>query len=311
MPDPKEPATLPIAAVERDCGLSKDTLRVWERRYGFPVPMRDASDERIYPIDQVLRLRAIKRLIDLGHRPGKIIALSLEELQAVAQQDAAQAVSQDGAVEPAAELQVYVDLVKTHRVDELQRALSQAILRAGLARFVPDVVAPMTVLVGDAWARGHLDIFEEHLYTESIQLLLRNAIHSIPLTSASPSVLLTTFPKESHALGMLMAQTIFALEGARCVSLGVETPLPDIVLATQAARIDIVALSFSFGLNPNQVLDGLGQLRARLASGIEIWAGGACPILHRRALPGILALRELTQIGPALAAWRADHPRPH
>ncbi|MGA0116507.1 MAG: MerR family transcriptional regulator, partial [Burkholderiales bacterium] len=32
-----------IAAVERDTGLSKDTLRVWERRYGFPAPVRDQN----------------------------------------------------------------------------------------------------------------------------------------------------------------------------------------------------------------------------------------------------------------------------
>ena len=38
--------TLPIAAVERDTGLSKDTLRIWERRYGFPSPQRDALGER-------------------------------------------------------------------------------------------------------------------------------------------------------------------------------------------------------------------------------------------------------------------------
>jgi hypothetical protein len=34
---------LPIASVERETGLSKDTLRVWERRYGFPTPERDAN----------------------------------------------------------------------------------------------------------------------------------------------------------------------------------------------------------------------------------------------------------------------------
>ena len=28
----------PISAVERETGLSKDTLRMWERRYGFPRP---------------------------------------------------------------------------------------------------------------------------------------------------------------------------------------------------------------------------------------------------------------------------------
>ena len=35
-----------IAAVERDTGLSKDVLRMWERRYGFQVPKRDANSER-------------------------------------------------------------------------------------------------------------------------------------------------------------------------------------------------------------------------------------------------------------------------
>ena len=39
-----------IAAVERETGLSKDTLRIWERRYGFPEPLRDANGERLYPI---------------------------------------------------------------------------------------------------------------------------------------------------------------------------------------------------------------------------------------------------------------------
>ena len=52
-----------IAAVERDTGLSKDTLRVWERRYGFPAPMRDRFGERLYPLEQVDRLRLIRRLM--------------------------------------------------------------------------------------------------------------------------------------------------------------------------------------------------------------------------------------------------------
>ena len=51
-----------IANVERETGLSKDLLRMWERRYGFPAPTRDANGDRIYPADQVDRLRRIKRL---------------------------------------------------------------------------------------------------------------------------------------------------------------------------------------------------------------------------------------------------------
>ena len=46
-----------IAAVERDTGLSKDTLRVWERRYRFPLPARDPSGERVYSRQDVEKLR--------------------------------------------------------------------------------------------------------------------------------------------------------------------------------------------------------------------------------------------------------------
>ena len=57
-------AMMTISAVERDTGLGKDTLRVWERRYAFPQPIRDAKGERLYTPEQVERLRLIKRLMD-------------------------------------------------------------------------------------------------------------------------------------------------------------------------------------------------------------------------------------------------------
>src|SRR5207237_2428704 len=75
---------LNISAVERETGLSKDVLRMWERRYAFPKPSRDDNGERQYSIADVAKLRAIKRLMDIGMRPGKIIALSHEELNAMA-----------------------------------------------------------------------------------------------------------------------------------------------------------------------------------------------------------------------------------
>ena len=60
---------LNISAVERETGLSKDVLRMWERRYGFPKPVRDDNGERRYSAAEVAKLRAIKRLMDVGRRP--------------------------------------------------------------------------------------------------------------------------------------------------------------------------------------------------------------------------------------------------
>jgi len=301
------PITVSIAAVERDTGLSKDTLRIWERRYGFPRPERDAFGERIYPVEQLDKLRIVRRLMDQGHRPGRVINLSTQQLHDLA---AATIFAPQRAIDVAPntdDARHYVELIKQNRIDDLRRQMSQAALRLGLARFVTQVVAPLSDAIGAAWTRGYLEIFEEHLYTESIQVILRSAINTIAQPSAAgrPRILLTTFPQEPHGLGILMAEALFALEGCRCSSLGVQTPIWDIVLAAAAQQIDIVALSFSSWINPNHALDGLAELRGKLPAATEIWAGGACPILARRPPKEALALRQLSDIAPALVAWRA------
>ena len=301
----KTPIHLSIAAVERDTGLSKDTLRVWERRYGFPNPERDHFGERIYSIDQVDRLRAIRRLMDIGYRPGKIIGLSLEDLQALAESvpQAAPLPSED----QAADLDQLMNVLKSQEIEDLRRQLSQRVLRLGLARFVTELVAPLTERVGDTWARGQLEIYEEHLFTESMQVVLRNAISTIPQPGNRPRVLLTTFPSEPHGMGLLMVEALLALEGCRCFSLGVQTPVWDIVLAAQAQDIDLVVLSFSPVMNPTLVVDGLTELRAKLPTSVEVWAGGRCPVLGRRAPDGIRVVTEFADLTKSVVDWRHRH----
>jgi MerR family transcriptional regulator, light-induced transcriptional regulator len=144
------------------------------------------------------------------------------------------------------------------------------------------------------------------LYTESVQAVLRNAIASIPHPGDSPRVLLTTVPQEPHGLGVLMAEAMFALEGARCISLGVRTPVMEIVRGAESQGVDIVALSFSSVVNPYQVIESLKDLRAQLPVAVELWAGGSNPVLRRRPPAGVRVIGGLSDVGPALAAWRAE-----
>ena len=294
---------LPIASVERDTGLSKDTLRIWERRYGFPTPLRDAHGERAYPPEQVEKLRIIKGLMDRGMRPGKIMSLDLSELLCLAE-------ASSGGVRPVANenVEAVLALVRAHQVDKLRHELSQIMMRQGVHRFLTDTVGPLNVAIGEAWIRGELEVFEEHLYTEVIQGVLRAALASMPRGGDAPRVLLTTLSNEPHILGLLMAEIMFAIEGARCVSLGTQTPMRDIIRAAASQNADIVALSFSSAYPSNQVADALAELRSRLPATIELWAGGANPALARCRVPGLRVVRGLDEVGPTLGAWRATHP---
>jgi len=300
-------SALSIAAVERDTGLSKDTLRVWERRYGFPQPVRDGYDERSYPAEQVERLRLIARLLSSGQRPGRVVPLPLPELQQLVQQ----ATPVAPASPAGAELQALLALVQRHEVLELRRALNQSVLRLGLARFLTEVLAPLNVLIGEAWMRGDIQVFEEHMYTESVTVVLRSALGSAPARAqpGRPRVLLTTFPQEPHALGLLMAETMLMLEGCECISLGAQTPVLEIVQAAQVNQVQIVGLSFSPVFSTQQLLRGLQELRMRLPAGVQIWAGGSHPALQRRLPEGITTVPQLGAVGPLLAAW-SGRPEP-
>lgn len=300
-----EAATAPlgIAAVERDSGIGKDTLRAWERRYGFPQPLRNEAGERLYPAEQVHKLRLLKRLVERGGRPGQLVGRDSAALEALLDEAVAALPHREATAG-------LLELVRMHDVQALRRRLRERRARLGTTRFVTEVIAVLNTLVGEAWMRGQLQVFEEHLYTESTQVVLREAIAALPASRAGdrPRVLLTTFPGEPHGLGLLMAEAMLGLDGAAVTSLGVATPLWDIVLAAQAQGSDVVALSFSGCMNPNQVVEGLAELRARLPARVALWAGGAAPVLHRRPVPGVTAIASLSHIGAALQRWRQSSP---
>ena len=145
-------AALSISAVERDTGLSKDTLRVWERRYGFPTPLRDEFGERSYPPEQLEKLRLITRLLNGGHRPGKVVPLGMAELLALVRDSVSQAGGNNSPLDD--DLKVCITLVKRHEMQQLRSWLNQASLQLGLARFVKELVSPLNALIGDAWVRS-------------------------------------------------------------------------------------------------------------------------------------------------------------
>jgi DNA-binding transcriptional MerR regulator/methylmalonyl-CoA mutase cobalamin-binding subunit len=291
---------LNISAVERETGLSKDVLRMWERRYGFPKPGRDDNGERQYSVAEVAKLRAIKRLMDVGTRPGKIIHKLQDELDGMA--DARTATRREQ-IAPALESDILA-VLQRHNASELQHTIASLLMKQGLQRFVAETLAPLNRVVGEAWMRGALQVFEEHLYTEQLQVALRTAINAFPRHSGTPRVLLTTLPGEQHGIGLLMVEALLVPETAQCISLGVQTPLDDIRRAALAHEVQVIALSFSTAFPVRQASEGLATLRRQLPADIALWAGGDMIRRIRKTLPGVLLIPDLAGVLTALADWR-------
>jgi methylmalonyl-CoA mutase cobalamin-binding subunit len=142
------------------------------------------------------------------------------------------------------------------------------------------------------------------MYAELIQNLLRSAIASIQPQGHAPIVLLTSLPQEQHGIGLLMAEAMLAVEGARCISLGTQTPLADIVAAARVHRADVVALSFSSAYAETKAVEGLIQLRSTLPATTQIWAGGAGAARMRKPPEGIQPVTDFAQLSELVSQWR-------
>ena len=268
-----------IGAVERDTGIGRDTLRIWERRYGFPTPDRNDKGERVYSAAQISRLQVIRRLLDQGLRPGKVVPLDASALRDL-----------DGALPPGSSPQGETDPIQAQLVNfvsvgdaaGLDAALEKALSRDGLRSFVLGTLAPLVSNIGDLWASGQLEVFEEHFFSRQLTRFLDVAMSRLGGQRGDPRVLIATLPGERHILGLLMVEALLRQAGNVTLNLGADVPMDQIVSAVQRTRVTTIALSFSACYPRSPIRAHLEELANRLQPGVEVWVGGAgVRSLHR------------------------------
>ena len=258
---------LNIGTVERDTGIARDTLRIWERRYGFPEPIRNDKGERMYPEVQLRRLQRIRRLLDQGLRPGKVVGLNdagLDKLEANLYLEKPLSDS----------VKHLLTVLQNTDGTELETALSITYQQQGMQIFITETIVPLLYTVGERWAMGKLQVFEEHLLSEVLTRFLNSEISLLQKTAMKPRVLLVTLPGEKHTLGLLMLAAMLSSRNISVVNLGGEVPLDQIVAAVERFDADVLGVTFSGTYQYENIRNNLIELRESIVEGVDIWMGG-------------------------------------
>ncbi|MBT2991098.1 MAG: hypothetical protein B6D72_12545 [gamma proteobacterium symbiont of Ctena orbiculata] len=288
-----------ISDVSRISGIPKDLLRMWERRYKYPMPARDENGDRIYSDEELNKLVLIRQLVDQGRRPGKLMALDINELTDLLKRPKVEF-----------DFERLIDLLKAGDAIDLHQWLNQQLQALGLRAFIHSVMVPANHKVGEAWSDGDLAIYEEHLYTELIKNLVRQSLAESSHLGSGPRVMLTTLPGEMHSLGLLMVEALLRLGGADVISFGIEMPFRDIREAALHHRVDVIGLSFSGNFKLDDAIVMLSGLRQMIDAKTEIWVGGAA-FNHAAELPeGVDLLHGLHGVEHALARWNGRINQP-
>ena len=279
---------------------------MWERRYGFPCPERDAQGDRIYPPDQVNKLRVVRRLIDAGFRPGKIVNLGLIELEQLVNSHQPANLQVTTKSPPHLE-QELLAVLKSRDPYAVSQYLNHQLIRMGLEAFVLDLMQHANSFVGDAWMRGVIEIYEEHLYTEQVQNIVRNAMSNLRPSSQKPRIMLTTAPEEHHTLGIMMVEALLRLDEVDAISFGAQMPIRDIHNAVTRHQVDVVLLSFSASFPSNRAIEFLEELRFRLPLSVAIWTGGGALRSSRREIEDVHVIGSLESVRTSVLQWRRTH----
>src|SRR5215471_13195158 len=159
MAEPRDGSSEPrgnahIREVVRITGLRREQLYMWQRRYGFPSPLRDSFGDRVYPPDQVARLKLIKQLLSEGWRAGAVVPLTESVLQSMLGLTV-----EDPAPLPN-EIEAAVKLLAQHRIGELQNHLSKLLASQGMRKFLEATLIPLNEAVHERVVRGEMQSFQ-------------------------------------------------------------------------------------------------------------------------------------------------------
>lgn len=297
---------LTIGALSAAAGVPVETLRTWERRYGFPVAARKPSGHRVYALETVARLRLVAQALERGHRAAEVVAASEGELEALLATGAPppplprRAPPPVGTEPPAAPTDLLA-AVRAFDGEGLQRAFQADWARLGPLPFLEQRTAPFLTAIGEAWSTGALDVRHEHFASAALGDFLRAVRLPLGDRADGPIAALATLPGQFHGLGLQMCALVVALAGWRPLCLGVDTPIPQIVALAREVPLGAVAVSCA-PPRRRPTAEALRQLRRRLPRRIPLLVGGSgAPAVTERS--GMQVLPDL----PALERWLRDH----
>jgi DNA-binding transcriptional MerR regulator/methylmalonyl-CoA mutase cobalamin-binding subunit len=260
-----------IRVASRLTGVSSDTLRMWERRYGFPKPVRNGAQVRVYTDADIERLVLISRALKAGFRSGEVIHRAADDLRALLVNSTRAELASDRRTPT---IESLLGRLIDDDPDGLRDELRRSVALLGPKHFLTDVAAPLVESVGEAWAAGRIAVRHEHLVSEVLSSKLRLLLSAYDDQAGGPTVLLATLSDEQHGLGLEMVALYLALEGVTPRLLGVNTPPDQIAEAAIALSARVVGVSISEASEIPLTEAHLRRVLSALPAGTDVWVGG-------------------------------------
>lgn len=230
-------------------GLSKEVLRVWEKRYRLVSPQRGSNRYRLYTEEDLKILKYLVKEIELGQSIGELASLGKDEiLTRVNSEESKKTKDETYTTDP-----LIKDLEKCLTpLDQpaFEERLREIIALLPFEEVFKRVLVPLQIRVGELWFDGKLDISVEHYVTIQVKQKLF-AVMNMMGTRNGPQVVIACPPWELHEIGAQMVAYHCATLGCQTTLLGANLPLENLIHFCTNTNPDVVVLSFTSPVSEN------------------------------------------------------------
>jgi DNA-binding transcriptional MerR regulator len=270
-----------IQRVAHITGLSKDVIRVWERRFGLLKPTRGANRYRNYSDDDVALLRYLKEQLDTGGSIGELSKLGREELLGRARASAPQLSSVDNTFSRLLR-ELLSSLDPFDRVT-FEKRLNGSVAVVPFEEALHGILLPLQKHVGELWHEGHVNIAVEHYVTKQIQQKIYSAMNQLPVAEFGAKVVVACPPGEEHEIAALAVAYRCRIRGCRVYYLGGNVPISSLTGFCRKVDSNLTIISFPVTLSEANAVELIEALAHELRPVSDLSVGG----------DGALAMREL------------------
>lgn len=223
-------------------GVSVDTLRAWERRYGLLAPRRSPGGFRMYSSRDEATVRAMLAEIERGFPPAQAAKLALTHATPP------HVVTAPARSSPAAENALALARADLHAAltafqgERAHRLLDELLAGFTLDTVLDQVVLPFLADLGGGWAQGSVTIAQEHFASN----LLRERLLGLARPwdrGNGPRAILACPPDERHDIALICFGIVLGRNGWRITFLGADTPVATVAEAADALEPDLVVFA--------------------------------------------------------------------
>ncbi len=218
-----------LKAVIHETGLSPETLRAWERRYGLLKPKRSPGGHRLYSqydIDMLQWLVArqkeglsISRAVEMWR------SLEKEGQDPLQQHHAPQIAVEAGGTTLDDLRKSWVEGCMAFDEQSAEQALAQAFAIAAPEVVCTEVLQKGLADIGERWYQGEISVQQEHFASALAMRRIDALIAAAPPATRLGRLLAANPPGEEHDFGLLLITYLLRRRGWEVVYLGANVPL--------------------------------------------------------------------------------------